>query len=362
MGKRGADEAGRLARAGSTPTGVEVVGPSRAGTASSAPSWRRTGSARWRPTAARRPSSVRRRSTRRGSTAAAISSSRATRCIREPVAGAALRAVELRPRREPRSASTSPRGSRSGMPGRRFREAVEALAPRRRVRERGRGARSAAGRCRAAWIVKRGARGCSFAGDERAALPVERVVDSTGAGDALAAGWIVGGPDLALEAAARCVARREARVDAVSELIVVSDEVRAALADGTPVVALETTLVAHGFPAPVGVEVGIESDEAVRAAGAIPATTGSSTEDPRRPRAGPAGALHAGSAQARAARPRGVRRAGRDGGDDGRRRARARAGRDPLPGTGGIGGVHRGFPSPPDVSADVAALARRKRS
>jgi len=30
-------------------------------------------------------------------------------------------------------------------------------------------------------------------------------VDSTGAGDALAAGWIVGGPDLALEAAARCV-------------------------------------------------------------------------------------------------------------------------------------------------------------
>jgi sugar/nucleoside kinase (ribokinase family) len=57
------------------------------------------------------------------------------------------------------------------------------------------------------WILKRGARGCSFAGDERAALPVERVVDSTGAGDALAAGFIVGGPDLALQAAARCVAR-----------------------------------------------------------------------------------------------------------------------------------------------------------
>ena len=53
----------------------------------------------------------------------------------------------------------------------------------------------------AAWILKRGARGCSFDGDEREALPVERVVDSTGAGDALAAGWIVGGPDLALEAA-----------------------------------------------------------------------------------------------------------------------------------------------------------------
>jgi sugar/nucleoside kinase (ribokinase family) len=57
----------------------------------------------------------------------------------------------------------------------------------------------------AAWIVKRGARGCSFDGDERAARPVARVLDSTGAGDALAAGWIVGGPELALEAAARCV-------------------------------------------------------------------------------------------------------------------------------------------------------------
>jgi sugar/nucleoside kinase (ribokinase family) len=55
------------------------------------------------------------------------------------------------------------------------------------------------------WVLKRGARGCSFDGDERAALPVERVIDSTGAGDALAAGWIVGGPDLALEAAACCV-------------------------------------------------------------------------------------------------------------------------------------------------------------
>jgi len=57
------------------------------------------------------------------------------------------------------------------------------------------------------WISKRGAAGASFGGDARAALPVEQVVDSTGAGDALAAGFIVGGPDLALEAAARCVSR-----------------------------------------------------------------------------------------------------------------------------------------------------------
>lgn len=57
----------------------------------------------------------------------------------------------------------------------------------------------------ALWILKRGAAGCRFAGDERQALPVEEVVDTTGAGDALAAGWILGGPDLALRAAARCV-------------------------------------------------------------------------------------------------------------------------------------------------------------
>lgn len=56
------------------------------------------------------------------------------------------------------------------------------------------------------WIVKRGRAGCSFDGDERPALPAE-VVDTTGAGDALAAGWILGGPELGLEAAARCVAR-----------------------------------------------------------------------------------------------------------------------------------------------------------
>jgi ribokinase len=55
------------------------------------------------------------------------------------------------------------------------------------------------------WILKRGAAGCSFDGDERPALAVAEVVDTTGAGDALAAGWLVGGPDLALAAAARCV-------------------------------------------------------------------------------------------------------------------------------------------------------------
>ena len=54
--------------------------------------------------------------------------------------------------------------------------------------------------------VKRGARGARFGDEVRPAQPAE-VVDTTGAGDAFAAGWLVGGPELALAAAARCVAK-----------------------------------------------------------------------------------------------------------------------------------------------------------
>ena len=51
------------------------------------------------------------------------------------------------------------------------------------------------------------------------------------------------------------------------DLIRVSDEVQTALEEERAVVALETTLVAHGFPAPDGVETGLASEAAVRAAG-----------------------------------------------------------------------------------------------
>jgi sugar/nucleoside kinase (ribokinase family) len=55
------------------------------------------------------------------------------------------------------------------------------------------------------WIVKQGAAGASFDGEHRTAPSVAAVVDSTGAGDAFAAGWLLGGPELALAAGARAV-------------------------------------------------------------------------------------------------------------------------------------------------------------
>ncbi|HET7533635.1 MAG TPA: carbohydrate kinase family protein [Nocardioidaceae bacterium] len=63
-------------------------------------------------------------------------------------------------------------------------------------------------------VLKQGAKGCSFVidGVEDHRLPVPGpVVDATGAGDALAAGYLVGGPEIAMEAAARCVARAGAQ-------------------------------------------------------------------------------------------------------------------------------------------------------
>jgi ribokinase len=56
----------------------------------------------------------------------------------------------------------------------------------------------------ATWVIKLGARGASFPEGLYPAPPVV-AVDTTGAGDALAAGYLVGGPELAIEAAARSV-------------------------------------------------------------------------------------------------------------------------------------------------------------
>jgi pseudouridine-5'-phosphate glycosidase len=50
------------------------------------------------------------------------------------------------------------------------------------------------------------------------------------------------------------------------------EEVRGALRDGRPVVALESTLISHGFPYPENLEVAGEMEEIIRGYGVVPAT------------------------------------------------------------------------------------------
>ncbi len=144
------------------------------------------------------------------------------------------------------------------------------------------------------------------------------------------------------------------------DLIHVAEEVDEALAAGRAVVALETTLVAHGFPAPTGVEVGLASEAAVRAAGAVPATIG--VLDGRLVIGLTADELGRFTPEARKLGPRdlaacAVQRAVGATTVGGTLTAGAALGIRFL-GTGGLGGVHRGFPTPPDVSADLGACAR----
>ncbi|MFE6450664.1 pseudouridine-5'-phosphate glycosidase [Nocardiopsis dassonvillei] len=54
----------------------------------------------------------------------------------------------------------------------------------------------------------------------------------------------------------------------------INEEVRAALSDGRPVVALESSLIAHGPSYPLNVEIAHAIEKAVRDAGAVPATIG----------------------------------------------------------------------------------------
>src|SRR5262249_3522080 len=121
-----------------------------------------------------------------------------------------------------------------------------------------------------------------------------------------------------------------------------------------------TTLIAHGFPAGEGVAVGAESDRRVREAGAVPATIGVLDGEIRvglRP-----DELERFDVSARKVGPRDLAvcvapRAARwppVGGPP----ASCRAAGIRFMGTGGIGGVHRGYPHPPDVSADLGQLAR----
>ena len=143
-------------------------------------------------------------------------------------------------------------------------------------------------------------------------------------------------------------------------MIRVAEEVRDALAAGGAVVALETTLVAHGFPPGEGVEVGLESERRVRAARAVPATIGVLDGEVRIGLG--ADDLARFGADARKCGPRDLAAAAVQGAVGattvGGTLAVCRSVGIRFMATGGIGGVHRGWTTVPDVSADLAELAR----
>ncbi len=141
-----------------------------------------------------------------------------------------------------------------------------------------------------------------------------------------------------------------------------SEEVATALHDGAPLVALETTLIAQGFPTGEGAAVGRASEDAVRASGAVPATIGV-VDGLVRVGLSPAELerFDADGASARKLGPRDLapciaQRALGATTVGGTLAVCAVAGIRFLA-TGGLGGVHRGFPHPPDVSADLGELA-----
>ena len=143
---------------------------------------------------------------------------------------------------------------------------------------------------------------------------------------------------------------------------VVARDVRHALRSGRAVVALESTLISHGLPAPHNLEVALASEAAVRAQGAVPATVAIHF-----------GRLVVGLRRAELeelAEAEGVRKVSRHNlaaalGEPGwgattvsATMIAAQQAGIRLFATGGIGGVHRGGERSFDISADLEELAR----
>ncbi len=145
--------------------------------------------------------------------------------------------------------------------------------------------------------------------------------------------------------------------------LILHDEVATALAEGRAVVALETTIVVHGLPAPHNLEVAARCETVIREAGAVPATIGvvggslrvgmdartlEELADPQAHHAklsardlGFAVATGTDGATTVAGTITGAHYAG-----------------IAVMATGGLGGVHRGAQSTYDESADLTALSR----
>jgi len=148
----------------------------------------------------------------------------------------------------------------------------------------------------------------------------------------------------------------------IEALLDVREDVRATVAAGKPVVALESTIIAHGFPYPENLRLARAVEEAVREAGAMPATIGLVD-----------GRIVVGLDRQQIERFAHDREAVKVS----RRNlaatlASGRLGATTVAGTmlcaqhadirvfatGGIGGVHRGAATTMDISADLTELAR----
>ncbi|MFC7842125.1 pseudouridine-5'-phosphate glycosidase [Streptomyces sp. NPDC001046] len=147
-------------------------------------------------------------------------------------------------------------------------------------------------------------------------------------------------------------------------MLMVSEEVRAAVEERRPVVALESTIIAHGLPRPRNLQVALELESAVRQEGAVPATIAVLDGRP-----------HVGLDKEqleRVANEDGIRKLGhRDlapavsAGASGATTVSATALLASLAGvrvfaTGGLGGVHREWTVTQDESADLGLLARTR--
>ncbi len=149
----------------------------------------------------------------------------------------------------------------------------------------------------------------------------------------------------------------------LSKYLDVSPEVAEALAQGKPVVALESTIISHGMPYPQNVETALKVEDVIRANGAVPATICII-----------GGRLKAGCTKEE------IEYLGREGmkvtkasrrdlavltarGADGATTVTTTMIIAHMAGikvfaTGGIGGVHRGAETTMDISADLEELAR----
>jgi sugar/nucleoside kinase (ribokinase family) len=119
--------------------------------------------------------------------------------LREPIAEAAIEAARLAPRVTVDLASAH---DIEILGARRIAARLRALGPDLAFATEAE--RAAVPDFGATWVIKLGPRGAIFPEGHVPARSVE-AVDTTGAGDALAAGYLVGGPQQAIEAAARSV-------------------------------------------------------------------------------------------------------------------------------------------------------------